>query len=119
MAKQLVLDFYQSDAFRNAEVIEKYIHDDAVIHWHSTTGYRHLNKNDLKLLAEEMKKSYHSSRLTVSHILQEDDTVSVRYVHYVSPIENPSDEIILAHFMTIWELQDGKLFRGYQMSQLG
>ena len=118
MAKQLVLDFYQSDAFRNPAIIEKYVHDEAVIHWNSTKGYRHLDKNDLEALATEMQKAYHSSRLVISHILQEDDTVSVRYTHYVSPIENPSEEIILAHFMTIWELKDGKLFRGYQMSQL-
>jgi hypothetical protein len=53
----------------------------------------------------------------ISHIIAEDDLVSVRYSHYVKTIENPREEMLLAHFSTIWQIKDDKLYRGYQMSQ--
>jgi hypothetical protein len=36
----------------------------------------------------------------------------------VKTIENPREEMLLAHFFVIWEIKDDKLFRGYQISQL-
>jgi hypothetical protein len=48
----------------------------------------------------------------------EDNTVALRYAHYVKTIENPREEMLLAHFMVVWELKANKLYRGYQMSQL-
>lgn len=118
MAKELVTDFYQSDALRNTETINRFLHDDMEFHWYSSKGFHKMFKSDLIDLSNEMNRSYLSSRVHFSHILQEDNTVSVRYTYYVTPIESPSEEMILAHFMTIWEVKDGKLFRGYQMSQL-
>jgi len=36
----------------------------------------------------------------------------------VHTIENPSKEVPLAHYITIWEVKDGKLFLGHEISQL-
>lgn len=118
MAKELVTDFYKSEALRNTETINRFLHDEMEFHWHSSKGFLKMDKNGLMNLSDEMNRSYLSSRIHFSHILQEDNTVSVRYTYYVTPIESPNEEMILAHFMTIWEVKDGKLFRGYQMSQL-
>lgn len=118
MAKQLVTDFYQSDALRNTETLNRFLHDEMEFHWHSSKGFLKMDKTGLMNLSEEMKRSYLSSRIHFSHILQDDNNVSVRYTYYVTPIESPTEEMVLAHFMTIWEVKDGKLFRGYQMSQL-
>jgi len=117
MAKELVTDFYQSEALRNTETLNRFLHDEVEFHWYSSKGFLKMDKTGLMNLSDEMKRSYLSSRIQFSHILQEDDTVSVRYTYYVTPIENPNEEMILANFMTIWEVKDGKLFRGYQMSQ--
>lgn len=118
MAKELVTDFYKSEALRNTETINRFLHDEMEFHWHSSKGFLKMTKNDLIDLSNEMNRSYLYSRVHFSHIVQEDNTVSVRYTYYVTPIESPTEEMILAHFMTIWEVKDGKLFRGYQMSQL-
>ncbi|WP_035678307.1 nuclear transport factor 2 family protein [Flavobacterium limnosediminis] len=117
-AKELVSEFYQSDALRNQEILERFLHDELEVHWHSSKGFLKLNKNELISFSREMERSYASSRIDLSHIIQENDTVSVRYTHYATPIETPSEETVLAHFVTIWEVKEGKLFRGYQMSQL-
>ena len=41
------------------------------------------------------------------------------YTHYVNAFENPNEEMVLAHFVVIWEVKDGKLYKGFLMSQLG
>lgn len=118
-AKELVAEYYNSGAFRDAKVMDRYIHDELVLQWHSSKGYLELEKNDLLALAAELGKSYSESRVAISHIVAEDDTVSVRYTHYVNAFENPAEEMVLAHFMIIWEVKDGKLYKGFLMSQLG
>lgn len=67
--------------------------------------------------ANELSRAYVRSKVRISHIIAEDDLVSVRYSHYVKTIENPREEMLLAHFSTIWQIKDDKLYRGYQMSQ--
>lgn len=68
-------------------------------------------------MANELNRAYVRSKVRISHIIAEDDLVSVRYSHFVKTIENPREEMLLAHFFTIWQIKDGKLYRGYQMSQ--
>jgi hypothetical protein len=118
-AKELVSEYYNSGAFRSKEGISQYLHEDLVLQWHSSKGYLQLEKSDLLTLAAEIDKSYSSSRLDISHIIAEGDTVTVRYTHYVNPIENPNEEMVLAHFVVIWEVKENKFYKGYLMSQLG
>lgn len=118
-AKELVTEYYQSEAFRNPDVMKNYLHDEMLLQWHSSKGFLQLEKNDLLALISELDKSYRDSRLHISHIISEGDQVSVRYIHYVHAFENPDEEMVLANFVVIWEVKDNKLFKGYLMSQLG
>ena len=77
-----------------------------------------MNREDIINLSLELSKAYIRSKIRISHILAEKNLVSVRYSHFVKTIENPREEMLLAHFITIWEIKDDKLYRGYQMSQL-
>lgn len=118
-AKELVTEYYKLEGFRDVAATQQFIHDDLELKWHSSKGYLELDKNDFMALVAEMGKSYCGSRLDISHIVAEGDTVTVRYTHYVCAIENPTEEMTLAHFVVIWEVKDEKLFKGYLMSQLG
>jgi len=117
--RELVTEYYNSGAFRTKDAMSKYLHEELLVKWNSSKGYLELEKDDLLTLAAELDKSYSSSRLDISHIIAEDNTVIVRYTHYVNPIENPNEEMVLAHFVVIWEVKDNKFYRGYLMSQLG
>ena len=117
-AKEIVKNFYESDSLRKSEIMETFIHPEIVIEWHSSQGFLTLHHDDLIKLSNELKIAYHSSRVQINHLLEDKNTVTIRYTHHVKTIENPREEMILAHFIVIWELQDGKLYRGYQMSQL-
>lgn len=118
-AKALVSEYYGLEGFPNVEFMDKILHKDLDLQWHSSKGFLSLDKNDLMALAGELKKSYSSSRVDISHMIQENNFVTVRYAHYVHAFENPNEEMLLAHFVAIWEVKDGQLYKGYLMSQLG
>ena len=117
-SKKIVQDFYKSDALINSEIMSSYLHPEAILDWNSSKGFIQMKRDEIVALAEELGKAYVRSKAKVSHILKDGNTVSVRYSHYIKTIENPREEMLLAHFMVIWELKDDKLYRGFQMSQL-
>lgn len=117
-AKEIVKKFYKSDALIDSEVIKDFLHPDIIVEWNSSEGLVEYNYKSLFELSHELSKAYVRSKVRISHIISENDLVSVRYSHYVKTIENPREEMFLANFIVIWEIKDNKLFRGYQMSQL-
>jgi hypothetical protein len=116
--KEVVLNLYQSDAFTNVETMKSYLHPEMLLDWNSSKGFYQMNLDKVLELTDKFSIGYSNSRIKISHILGEENLVSLRYSHFVKTIENPSEEMLLAHFIVIWEVKDGKLFRGYQMSQL-
>ncbi|UQD56968.1 nuclear transport factor 2 family protein [Flavobacterium sp. K5-23] len=116
--KELVQNFYKSDALIDSEILKEYLHSDVVLDWNSSKGFVQMDYNALIEFSEELAKAYIRSKVRISHIIAENDMVSVRYSHFVKTIENPREEMLLAHFIAIWEIKDNKLYRGYQMSQL-
>jgi hypothetical protein len=117
-AKTIVKDFYKSDVILDAEKVKSFIHPDIVLEWHSSKGYHKLKHDQILDLSHELSKAYVRSKVRISHFLENKNTVAVRYSHYVKTIENPREEMLLAHFMVVWEIKDNKLYRGFQMSQL-
>ena len=117
-AKEIVQKFYKSDALIDSNVIKDFLHPEVIVEWNSSKGFVELNYDSLVNLSAELSKAYVRSKVRISHILSENDLISVRYSHFVKTIENPREEMLLAHFFVIWQIKDNKLFRGYQMSQL-
>jgi hypothetical protein len=117
-AKELVQDFYKSDALIDSTIMKEYLHSDVLLDWNSSKGFVQLDYDGLVNISEELGRAYVRSKVRVSHIIAENDMITVRYSHFVKTIENPREEMLLAHFISIWQVKDNKLYRGYQMSQL-
>ncbi|KQC33648.1 MULTISPECIES: nuclear transport factor 2 family protein [Nonlabens] len=115
-AKKLVTSFFESDAFKQKEVYEQYIHSDLQVYWHSSTGYNVYDFTSYWELIESASLSYESLRYDVSHILSEKDEVAVRYTLYTRTIENPGEEVPIGYFISIWKIEDGKLKTCHQTS---
>ena len=64
-----------------------------------------------------MSKSFEFLRCDITHLLEEDGTVTLRHSFHVKTIENPDDITPLAHFISIFEVKDGQLYKGHQISQ--
>jgi len=118
MSKKLIQDFYKSDAFINSEIMNSYLHPDFILDWNSSTGFKQMNRQELLNFSAELSKAYVRSKVKISHILKEGNEIMVRYSHFIKTIENPREEMLLGHFMVIWEVKDDKLYRGYQISQV-
>ena len=116
-AKEIVRNFYLSDILHDAGVLERFFHPELVLIWNSSDGLAIMNYDDLIKFFTEIRKTYHDLRVEVSHLLQDDDHVTVRYKYYVRTMENPDEELGISHFIAIWEIKDQKMYRGYQVSQ--
>ncbi|WP_136666597.1 nuclear transport factor 2 family protein [Flavobacterium sp. H122] len=116
--RKFIKEIYESDALYNADLLEQYIHPEITLEWYSSKGFLVMKKKDILLLAKELERTYKSMRSEISHIIKDDNKVTVRYKHFGKTIENPAEEILLASFIVIWEIKDDKLYQGYQMSQL-
>ncbi|WP_269222816.1 nuclear transport factor 2 family protein [Flavobacterium sp. IMCC34518] len=117
-AKEIVKSFYKSDAFINPTIMKDFLHPDCILDWNSSKGFIQMNYDEILNLTNEISRAYVRTKARISHILEEDNIVSVRFSHYVKTIENPREEMLLAHIMIIWEIKDNKLYKGFQMSQV-
>lgn len=116
-AKKLVESFYTSGLYQNAEGISDYLHPDVELFWNSSAGFNKMRFSDIRELSKELSTAYESLRAEVSHLLKDKDQVTIRFTYFVRTLENPEEEIPMAHFIAIWKIEDGKMLRGYQISQ--
>ncbi|QNJ98688.1 nuclear transport factor 2 family protein [Constantimarinum furrinae] len=116
-AKQVVREFYRSNILKDESVLNKYIHPELVLIWNSSNGLTIMNYDDIVAFFNEIRRTYADLRIEVSHLLEDSGHVTIRYKYYIRTIENPDEELGIAHFIAIWEIKDGKLYRGHQVSQ--
>jgi sulfur transfer complex TusBCD TusB component (DsrH family) len=117
-AKKIVQEFYKSDALIDPNLMQNYLHPEVILDWQSSKGFLQLNFSDIIVMTDKLSKAYIRSKAKVTHLLQDGARVAVHYSHYIKTIENPREDVLLAHFAVVWELKDNLLFRGYQLSQL-
>lgn len=117
--KEVVEQFYQSNFFNNEKVVDDFLHPDVELSWYGTTGFRKLDKQGIAEISHQLASSFDSLRAEIEKVFSKKDEVAINFTYHVRTIENPDEEMPLGHFIAIWELKDGKLFKGVQISQLG
>lgn len=115
--KECVEKFYTSDFHKDPETLKDYLHPDAELFWNSSAGFHKLHFQEICDLIKELTKSFESLRADISHLLTDKDFVTIRFTYHVRTIENPDEELPMAHFIAIWQMKDGKMFKGHQISQ--
>lgn len=116
-AKAIVKAFYDLDLAKDENVINM-MHENCILHWNSSKGFKELNKEGINNMLDGIRESFHSFKYKLSHLLEDDNIVTARYTIYVTSIERPEKEDALAHFISIWEVKDEKLYKGWEISQL-
>jgi len=117
-AKEIINKFYASDFANDQNLVKSFFHKECVLHWNSRNGFMVLKYPEIDIFFEGTRQSYDHLRFEFSHILEDGNHVTVRYTLHANTIENPDEEIVLAHFTTIWEVKDGLLYRGFEISHL-
>ncbi|CAM3852832.1 MULTISPECIES: nuclear transport factor 2 family protein [Flavobacterium] len=115
--KELIQKIYLEDGIRDSETLEKYFHQDIVLEWTSSDGDLVLHKNDIIKISKELFSNYSASYIDITHLIEQDNQVVIRYNHKVATIENPDEIMLIAKFIVIWEFENGKIIKGYQISQ--
>lgn len=115
-SKETVKAFYESDLAKDENIIDLF-HKDCRLKWHSTKGYTVLDYDGIKNMLVGVRKSFHSFKYRLSHLLEDQNSITARYTIYATTIERPEKEDPLAHFISIWEVKDAKLFMGFEISQ--
>lgn len=117
--KEVVEKFYQSNFYQDEEVLESFLHPDVELSWYGTTGFRQLDLQGIAEISKQLASSFESLRAEIEKVVVKKDEAAINFTYHVRTIENPDEEMPLAHFIAIWELKDGKLYKGVQISQLG
>ena len=115
--KDCVREFYSSDFYKDPASVKEYLHPEAQLFWNSSAGFHKLGYSEIANLSKELSDSFETLRTDVSHLLNDGNMVTIRFTYYVSTLENPDEEMPMAHFIAIWECRDGKMFKGHQISQ--
>lgn len=117
--KNFVKEYYLThlDLGNDPDALKGFLHPDVELYWNSSSGFNKMNFNEIAEITEKFAKSFISVHAEISHLLMEKDTVTVRYTYFVKTIENPDEVLPIAHFISIWEIKDDLLYRGYQISQ--
>ncbi|WP_040248887.1 nuclear transport factor 2 family protein [Psychroserpens mesophilus] len=116
-SKDIVRKFYQSDLAIDESIMD-FFHNDCELNWNSSKGFSKLDYKGVEHMLSGVQKSYLSFKFRVSHLLEDNNVVTSRYTIYATTIERPEKEDAIAHFISIWEVKDDKLFRGFEISQL-
>ena len=117
-AKSLLENFYNSDIANNEALVNDFFHKDCELHWNISYGFTLLKYDDVIAFFEGVRSSYNSLRFSHTHLLESGNYVTSRHHVYAQTIEQPNDEVLLAHFIALWEVKDNKLYRCYELSQL-
>jgi len=115
--KNVVKEFHQADILKDETVLENYFHEELELIWNSTNGLNIMHYDDLIAFFTEIKNTYHDLRIEISHVLEDENFVTIRYKYYITTIENPDEELGISHFIGIWEIKDNKMYRGHLISQ--
>ena len=118
-AKEVVRSFYESDLLKDEQAFSEFLHPQIELYWNSSFGFNKKTYEEIKAMFKDMSASFESLKCEMTHLISEGDQVSVRYTYLAKTIEDPDKEEAIAHFISIWELKDDKLYRGYQISQQG
>lgn len=116
-AKETVKAFYNLDLAKESNAL-KMVHKDCVLHWNSSKGFTEMNYNEISAMLLNIRESFLSFKYKLSHLLEDGNTVTARYTVYTTNIETPFKEDALAHFISIWEVKNNKLYKGWEVSQL-
>ena len=117
-ALNVVKKFYGSAGILSKTYCQDVLHEDVTLEWYSSKGHLVLEHADILALSKDLKHSYFDLRAEIHDTMTQENKVMILYTYYIRTFENPDEELVLATFFTVWELKDGKFFKGYQMSQL-
>jgi len=114
--KEIVKRFYESDFIKEENLLEQFFHPEFSLVWNNSDGISVLNYEDMRGFFQEIRRTYSDLQIEISHLLPSDNQVTIRY-YAKRYLEDQEEDINIAHFIAIFEIKEGKIFKGFQISQ--
>jgi hypothetical protein len=115
--EQIFEKLYIEDGIRNSEFLNSCLHQDFLFEWESSSGFKTMDRNEIQNFANELKQNFHTSRISIQDKIITENRIVVRYLHHASTIENPNEIFTIAKIVAIWEIENNKIVKGYQISK--
>jgi hypothetical protein len=115
--KEIVQELYANDGLRNRDFLNDVLHENVLLEWHSSEGLLVKDKKSILDLAIELKNNFSIFNSDILYSIAENNTVSIAFNHFGASIENQKDLILIGRFMAIWEFENDKIIKGYQISK--
>lgn len=115
--KAIISNLFQNNELLNLEFITKFFDDAVVFEWQSSQAVTFFNKEDILKFSTELKRNFEVINNDVKYLIEEDSKVCIAYNQFVTTIENTKDFQLIGKFIAIFEFQEGKILKGYQISK--
>ena len=115
--KEIVQELYANDGLRNSHFLNDVLHENVLLEWHSSEGLLVKDKKSILDLATELKENFAIFSSEILSLIAENNSVSIAYNHFGASIENQKDLILIGRFIAIWEFENNKIIKGYQISR--
>ncbi|MFD2907842.1 nuclear transport factor 2 family protein [Flavobacterium ardleyense] len=108
---------FKDDGMRNEQFLKELIHEDFKLEWDSSSGNSISDKSFILNLSDAINANYEISYFEISHIIEENNQIVVKYSHKVATIENPKEIMLITKAVAIWTFEEGKITNGYLISK--
>lgn len=115
--RQKIEFLFKEDGMRNEQFLKELLHDNFELEWDSSIGNSIADKSFILNLSNEINANYEISYFEISHLIEENNQIVIKYNHKVATIENPTELMIITKAVAIWTFEDGKITNGYLISK--
>ena len=115
--KEKIEFLLKEEGIRDKQFLNTLIHENFKLEWDSSTGNSVLDKQFILNISDVINSNYEISYFEISHLIEDENKIVVKYNHKVATIENPKEIMLIAKVVAIWTFEDGKIIDGYLISK--
>ena len=115
--KEKIEFLLKEEGIRDKKFLDSLIHESFKLEWDSSTGNSILDKQFILNISDVINSNYEISYFEISHLIEDENKIVVKYNHKVATIENPKEIMLIAKVVAIWTFEEGKIIDGYLISK--
>ena len=108
---------FKEEGMRSKEFLNNLFNENFQLEWDSSSGNSISDKSFIINLSDEINANYEISYFEISHLIEENNQIVVKYDHKVATIENPKEIMLITKAVAIWTFEAGKITNGYLISK--
>ena len=79
--KEIVEQFYQSNFYKDEDVLRSFLHPEVELSWYGTTGLKKLNLSEIAEISEQLAESFESLRAEIEKIIVDGNNSAIHFTY--------------------------------------